>query len=163
VIDDDRNAEDGRVLTTLGDPGWGARVSEQRDTGQYSVDVVSAAVELYQEWSPSPAPTWVTAIPIWDGTGQVASLAEQIATELDLPYVEALEQTSEVQPRERLANSYQKRWNVEDTMVATDDICADPVLVVDDLVDSRWTFTEAAFVLRDAGSGPVYPFALAEA
>ena len=37
----------------------------------------------------------------------------------------------------------------------------DPVLLVDDMVDSRWTFTECAFALRTAGSGPVYPLALA--
>lgn len=162
VIDDDRNMEDGRVLATLDDPGWGARVSEQRDTDQYHAGLVSAAVELFDEWSPSPAPAWVTSIPIWDDTGQVTALAEQIATNLDVPYIEVLEQTEAIKPREELANSYQKRWNVKNTMAATDDIRSDPVLVVNDLVDSRWTFTEAAFVLRDAGSGPVYPFALAE-
>lgn len=104
----------------------------------------------------------VWSIPIWDDTGQVAALAEQIATNLEIPYIETIEQTDTVQPREELANSYQKRWNVEDTMTATDGVQAGPVLIVNDLVDSRWTFTEAAFVLRDAGSGPVHPFALAE-
>ena len=36
-----------------------------------------------------------------------------------------------------------------------------PVLVVDDIVDSRWTFTEIASVLKSAGAGTVYPLALA--
>jgi ATP-dependent DNA helicase RecQ len=40
---------------------------------------------------------------------------------------------------------------------------ASPVLVVDDVVDSGWTLTIAAVLLRDHGSGPVYPFALARA
>ena len=35
------------------------------------------------------------------------------------------------------------------------------VLLVDDLVDSRWTLTVAARALRRAGSGPVLPFVLA--
>jgi len=163
VIDDDRNMEDGRVLAALNDPGWGARVREQRGSGQYSAELVSAAVDLFDEWEPSPAPTWLTSIPLWDDTGQVTALAEQIAAALELPYVEALEQAGAVQPREEFANSYQKRWNVEDTLTATDGVRAGPVLVVNDLADSRWAFTEASFVLRDAGSGPVYPFALAEA
>jgi len=34
---------------------------------------------------------------------------------------------------------------------------------VDDVVDSRWTLTLAALLLRQHGSGPVYPFALARA
>ena len=38
-----------------------------------------------------------------------------------------------------------------------------PVLLVDDVVDSRWTLTLGAVLLRQHGSGPVYPFALARA
>jgi ATP-dependent DNA helicase RecQ len=38
-----------------------------------------------------------------------------------------------------------------------------PVLVIDDVVDSRWTMTVAGSLLRDAGSGAVLPFALADA
>ena len=34
-------------------------------------------------------------------------------------------------------------------------------LRVDDLRASGWTLTEVAALLRDAGSGPVYPFVLA--
>jgi len=37
------------------------------------------------------------------------------------------------------------------------------VLLIDDVVDSRWTLTVAAVLLREHGSGPVYPFALAKA
>jgi len=38
-----------------------------------------------------------------------------------------------------------------------------PVLLVDDLVDSRWTITVAGLVLRQAGAPGVLPFALAVA
>ncbi|HEY5221438.1 MAG TPA: RecQ family ATP-dependent DNA helicase [Microbacteriaceae bacterium] len=37
-----------------------------------------------------------------------------------------------------------------------------PVLLIDDLADSRWTLTIAARALRNAGSGPVLPFTLAQ-
>ena len=36
-----------------------------------------------------------------------------------------------------------------------------PVLLVDDLVDSRWTLTIAAYLLTSNHGGPVYPLALA--
>lgn len=42
-------------------------------------------------------------------------------------------------------------------------VSGDPVLLVDDLSDSRWTLTVAGAVLREAGSGPVSPFVLAKA
>ena len=35
-----------------------------------------------------------------------------------------------------------------------------PVLLIDDSADSRWTLTVAAFVLQEANSGPVLPFVL---
>lgn len=35
------------------------------------------------------------------------------------------------------------------------------VLLVDDIVDSGWTLTIAATLLREAGAAAVYPFALA--
>jgi ATP-dependent DNA helicase RecQ len=38
-----------------------------------------------------------------------------------------------------------------------------PVLLIDDIVDSRWTMTVAGSLLREHGSGPVFPFALATA
>jgi ATP-dependent DNA helicase RecQ len=38
----------------------------------------------------------------------------------------------------------------------------EPVLVVDDLVDSRWTLTVVGAALLEAGSGPVSPFVLAK-
>ncbi len=34
------------------------------------------------------------------------------------------------------------------------------VFLVDDMVDSRWTFTVIAALLRQAGSGSVFPLAL---
>ncbi len=38
---------------------------------------------------------------------------------------------------------------------------AGPVLLVDDFVDTGWTLTEAARLLREAGAGPVLPLVLA--
>ena len=40
------------------------------------------------------------------------------------------------------------------------DIPDGPVLLVDDAVDSRWTFTVISALLLRAGSGPVFPFAI---
>ncbi|NKE11044.1 phosphoribosyltransferase, partial [Kocuria subflava] len=48
-----------------------------------------------------------------------------------------------------------------DLRQALEQIDGQPVLLVDDLVDSRWSLTVAARELRLAGSGPVLPFVLA--
>ncbi len=37
----------------------------------------------------------------------------------------------------------------------------EPVFLVDDMIDSGWTLTVITALLRAAGSGPVFPVALA--
>ena len=61
-----------------------------------------------------------------------------------------------------MENSAQQMTNIAGAFeVIPGSIDQGPVLLVDDIVDSRWTLTECAFVLRTAGSGPVFPVALA--
>ena len=163
-IEETRKPEPGRALSVYGGPGYGELVSRQQDDeDRYGRELVSAAVRHVEtEWDPSPAPTWVTAVPSRTDGGKVRDLAARIAAELGLEYVPAVEQVRETEPQRELANSYQKRWNVEGAFAATDAVRAEPVLLVDDTVGSRWTLTEVSLTLRDAGSGPVYPFALAK-
>jgi ATP-dependent DNA helicase RecQ len=61
-----------------------------------------------------------------------------------------------------MANSPQQARNVDGSLDLIDQpLLAGPVLLVDDMVDSRWTLTVAAWLLRDNGSGEVWPLALA--
>jgi ATP-dependent DNA helicase RecQ len=54
--------------------------------------------------------------------------------------------------------------NVWDAFEVADGAVPDgPVLLVDDLADSKWTLTIVARALRAAGSGPALPFVLATA
>jgi ATP-dependent DNA helicase RecQ len=151
-------------LSAYGDPGYGSLVSQQVDQKDaFSQELVDAAVEyIDQEWALAPQPTWVTAVPSPTDEEEVRDLARRIAVGLGLEYVHAVEQVKPMQPQHELENSYQKRWNVEGAFAATGEVRPEPVLLIDDTVGSRWSFTEAALILRDAGSGPVYPFALAE-
>jgi ATP-dependent DNA helicase RecQ len=163
-IDESRKPEPGRALSVYGDPGYGSLVSQQWEQGDaYSQELIDAAIEyIGGEWAPSPSPTWVTAVPSPTGEEKVQGLARRIPTGLGTEYVDAVDQVEPMQPQHELANSYQKRWNVEGAFAATGAGRPEPVLLIDDTAGSRWSFTEAALMLRVAGSGPVYPFALAE-
>jgi ATP-dependent DNA helicase RecQ len=64
-----------------------------------------------------------------------------------------------------MANSIQQARNIDGSLAIDDPperLPAGPVLLVDDMVDSRWTLTVAAWLLRTHGSGVVWPLALAE-
>jgi ATP-dependent DNA helicase RecQ len=63
-----------------------------------------------------------------------------------------------------MENAFQQAQNVVDAFrVSPGQVPDGPVLLVDDIVRSRWTFTVCADALKAAGSGPVFPFALASA
>ncbi len=163
-IEEHRKPETGRVLSVYGDPGYGELARQQQNQDeQYSHELVDAASRhIEMKWDQSPKPTWVTPVPSGTDGERVEDLAQRIAERLDLEYVQAIDLVRDIQPQHELANSYQKRWNVEGAFEATAAVRSEPVLLVDDTVGSRWTFTEASLALRDAESGPVYPFALAD-
>ena len=63
-----------------------------------------------------------------------------------------------------MENSIQQARNVDGSLILTKEALPDgPLLLVDDMVDSRWTFTVAAWLLRSNGTGEVWPLALAQA
>jgi len=163
-IPEDRKPEPGRVLSGFDDPGYGAMVSQQYAQGErYSQELVEAAVQHIQsEWTPMPTPQWVTAVPSGVHPEMVADLAQRVAGKLELEYLDCLDVVQELQPQHRFENSYQKCWNVKGAFEPVGPVPSSPVLLVDDTVDSRWTFTEVSITLRDAGSGPIFPFALAK-
>jgi len=152
----------GRVLSVYGDGGWGRLVKEAKDGGGARDELFQAAEELVRRWDPSPAPEWITFVQSRSGTF-VAELAGALGATLGLPVHDVLQRTSDRPPQTAMDNSAQQLTNVHGAFAVATPIPSGPVLLVDDIVDSRWTLTALGALLRRAGSGPVLPFALAQA
>ena len=60
-----------------------------------------------------------------------------------------------------MENSAQQFLNAYGAFAVTQPVPGGPVLLIDDLADSRWTLTVVAAALQEAGSGPVLPLVLA--
>ena len=74
-----------------------------------------------------------------------------------------LEKTDARPEQKTMANSIQQARNIDGSLgLVAGRIPDAPVLLVDDMVDSKWTITVASFLLRKHGSGPVWPLALAQ-
>ena len=162
-ISPDLQTESGRALCIWGDAGWGGLVSrgKYRD-GRFADELVVACLELIAEWSPHPAPTWVTCIPSRRHPELVQDFAERLAMQMELPFHRALEKTKDRAEQKSMANSTQQARNVDGSLaISRKPVPASPVLLVDDMVDSRWTLTVAAWLLRSNGGGEVWPLALA--
>jgi ATP-dependent DNA helicase RecQ len=62
-----------------------------------------------------------------------------------------------------MENSYHQAGNALSSFRAIPEaVIAEPVFLIDDMVDSRWSLTVCGVLLAEAGSGPVVPIALAE-
>ena len=115
-----------------------------------------------REWNPQPAPVWVTCIPSLRHPDLVPDFARRLAAALGLPFDAALEKTDNRPEQKTMANSTQQARNIDGSLaIGAGEIRAGPMLLVDDMVDSRWTLTVAAWLLRSHGGGEVLPLALA--
>ena len=157
-------AEVGKALCIWGDAGWGSFVqSGKYEHGRFSDELVAASVALIEEWDPQPRPTWVTCIPSDQHPLLVPDFAERLAHALGLPFSTSLIRTDERPAQKGMANSIQQALNVDGALdVVEDGLIQGPVLLVDDMVDSRWTFTVASWLLKDRSRQQVWPFALAD-
>lgn len=155
--------QEGRALCRYGDAGWGTLVRIGKyEEGLFSDELVEAAVELIKDhWQPQPEPKWVTAIPSLRHPNLVPNLAQRIADKLGIPYYQVLSKVKATEEQKKMENSSQQANNVINAFEAIGDCPEGPVLLIDDMVDSRWTLTVCGVLLQEAGSGPVFPFALA--
>jgi ATP-dependent DNA helicase RecQ len=155
-------AETGRILSRWGDAGWGAMIKKDKPGGHFRDELVEATAEMIQtRWQPVPAPTWVTAVPSNRHRNLVPDFACRLATRLGLPFVSAVSKIRDNDPQKLKANRFHQCRNLDGVFGVAGMLPSGPVLLVDDIVDSAWTLTVVAAILRQAGSDVVYPLALA--
>jgi ATP-dependent DNA helicase RecQ len=155
-------AQPGRVLCIWNDAGWGVLVRQGKSRDRRFADqLVEACAAMVRTWAPQPAPAWLTCIPSRRHPELVPDFARRLAAALNLPFRPVLEKADDRQAQKDMANSAQQARNVDGSLRIQGNVPTGPVLLVDDMVDSKWTLTVAAFLLTSNGSGPVHPLALA--
>ena len=161
----DLQAQPGKALCVWGDAGWGKLVRQGKyKDGHFADELVAACAELIREWVPEPAPAWVTCVPSRRHPELVPDFARRLAAAIGLPFASVLIQTADRPEQKRMANSAQQAHNLDGSLSVIDgELPSGSVLLVDDMVDSRWTLTVCAWLLRMRGSGEIWPLALADA
>jgi ATP-dependent DNA helicase RecQ len=167
----------GRVVARLTDLGWGARLravlAPDEPDGPVPADLVDAVVKVLAAWDWAERPAAVVALPSRSRPELVASLADRIAAIGRLPQAGALDYTGgrgagpdDGQPGAQ-HNSAQRLRVVWQELALPEPVAkaavaaGGPVLLVDDRIETGWTMTVAAKLLRDAGVPAVLPLALA--
>jgi ATP-dependent DNA helicase RecQ len=156
--------EEGRALSRWGVSGWGTDIRRGKFDGDGFSDalVEATATMIGVDLATTDPPTWVTSVPSLRHD-IVPDFARRLADRLALPYREALIKVKDTPQQKTMENGPQQERNVTEAFAVLDaEVDPGPVLLVDDMVDSRWTFTVCGVALRKAGSGAVYPVALAD-
>ena len=160
----DRVMKVGRSLCVWGDGGWSGLVRRGKEVDRRFDDrLVAASAQLIRRvrWSEGP-PEWVGFVPSFRNPDLVQNFAVRLAESLGLDCEDVVVKVRETQLQKTMQNSEQQYTNVRGAFRVDRQVPSGPVLLVDDTVDSRWTMTAISWLLREAGSGPVYPFALAD-
>lgn len=158
--------EPGRALARLTDLGWGGALRDlfapATPDARASPALVAACVRVLADWGWEERPLAVVSMPSRHRPLLIASVAEALAAAGKLPYLGALELTGGGPSGDPGGNSAYRLAGVwERFSPAKLALPAGPVLLVDDLADSRWTITVAGRELRRAGAASVLPFVLA--
>jgi len=156
----------GRSLCMWGDAGWGEMVRVGKHDGHFNDELVKGAADMIiNRWMPDPFPMWLTCVPSLGRPELVPEFARRLAHELGLPFHECIVKTRNTEPQKSMQNSFMQAQNVYGAFEIDEEPSDfdEPVLLIDDIVDSRWTMTIVGALLRDQGSGKVYPLALANA
>jgi len=158
----DLQAEEGRILSRWGDAGWGGIVDDDKHSGHFRDELVEAVGQMYTErWRPVPAAKWVAYVPSLVHSALVPDFARRLAQLLGLPVFDAIIKLKGNEPQKMQQNRFHQCRNLDGVFAVSDGVPPGPVLLVDDVIDSGWTMAVLAALLRQSGSGPVYPIALA--
>lgn len=161
-IKEDERVEEGRVLSVWGDPGWGKLVASGKASGRFPDDLVEAMASMIRDWSIQPRPEWLTYIPSPRHPELVPDFARRLAARLGLPCVTCLRAVRDYPPQKTMQNSAQQLQNLDGAFeVLPDSVLPGPCYLLDDIVDSRWTFTIAGHLLKQAEAAEIFPIALA--
>lgn len=162
-ISNEYQVEDGRALCAFGDAGWGKFIHDDKYVNNYFRDeLVNASVDLISEWLHDKIKhMYVAYIPSLSKPELVKSFAHRVAEKLNIPCLDIIEKTKTTRPQKELENSAYQCKNAFDGFLVKETCDKRDILLIDDMVDSKWTLTVCGYMLREKGSGLVYPFAIA--
>ena len=150
----------GIVLSNYADAGYGMAVQKGKYVdGYFSDELVDASVKILSEFIKNNNIEWITPVTSKRHPKLVPDFAKRLADRLGIGYFEGIKKFN-AEEQKKFENSDGQYQNANDSFEIIQ-VKKENILLVDDMVDSRWTFTVCAMKMREMGSGDIYPFALA--
>lgn len=159
--DNNLKIDSGLALSSWKDGGWGELVAQGKQQGHFSDDLILPMVKMINSLDYEERPAWLTYIPSPRHPNLVKSFAHKLANALRVDCKDTLYVAEVRQPQKTMENSFFQSKNLDGAFGIDTSQCNElPVWLLDDAVDSRWTFTVAGALLRMNGVSNVIPIAL---
>ncbi|HMS56331.1 MAG TPA: RecQ family ATP-dependent DNA helicase [Fimbriimonadaceae bacterium] len=155
-IKDEEACAVGICLCHWGDPGFGRMVRDDKRSRHFRQELVDHAASILREQQSFDG---VAYVPTLEGN-LVRDFAERLAAALNVPCLNVTQKVKRTIPQKVQQNSAHQALNLDGAFEVTD-LVKGRLLLVDDMVDSRWTLTILGALLRRHGASEVVPFALA--
>ncbi len=155
--------EPGICLAKYGQPVYGKMVKEDKysDEKRFRDELVERSSEALYDFIKNNEITGLVAVPSLRSS-IVADFAQRLAVKCGLQHFDVLGK-KKADPQKNMENSaFQCKNAYKSFFYNSEQIVSGNILLVDDVVDSRWTLTVCGDILMHNGANKVYPFALAD-
>ena len=156
--------EVGRKMSRWGNSGVGKWVSIDKYRDRYRDDIVDEVVRMYNyRWRPRPKPEWVTCVGSRNTDCNITDFTKRLSFALRIPFRQVVFRAKDNEYQKKQHNRTHQCRNLDGVFEIRGEVEQSSVLLVDDVYDSGWTLAIISALLLQAGSGPVFPLALASA
>jgi ATP-dependent DNA helicase RecQ len=154
-------AQEGLALSRWRDGIWGDLVADGKRANAFSDELIAPMVRMINTLPAEQRPTWLTYVPSLRHPDLVKNFAHKLAAALNIRCTDAVTM-AELRPAQKeMENSFRRSENLDGAFnVDQIQMHSEPVFLLDDAIDSGWTFTVVAALLKRQGAGNVYPIAL---
>ena len=155
--------EVGICLSKYGDIGYGQLVKEGKyaKKGMFSNELVGKSREVLLPIIRKEKIRYLTYVPSLR-SNIVEDFAKRLAQSCGIACIQTLKKKSGPQQKTMENSAYQCKNAMRSFAFDDDAIISDQVILIDDIVDSKWTLTVCGYLLMEHGFEKVFPFVLAD-
>ena len=153
----------GVCLAKYGDPGYGELVKRDKYgvSKRFCDELVGKSAMVLRPIVKEKGIEYLTCVPSLR-SDIVVDFSKRLAESLGLKFISLLKKSDTRQQKEMQNSSYQCGNAMKSFALLENTTVPKKILLVDDVVDSRWTLTACGYYLCESGCEEVYPFALAD-
>jgi len=156
-------AQPGYALGIYGDAGWGTKVKEGKYAQkQFGEELVEAVCDMINQkvLENGANPRLILSVPSLRRPELVPGFARKVSDKLGIPHLDCIQKKQDNPEQKTMQNSVLQFKNVWHAFSVNATFQGEDIILLDDLVDSRWTFTVITYQLKKKGAGQVFPIAL---